>query len=271
MVKQNLHTHTRYCDGINTPEEMVEGALSLDLTSIGFSGHAPLPIPNDFAMTPQARDAYLSHLSRLKEHYRDRIRIFIGVELDYYSEEDLSLYDYSIGSTHYVKTEEGYHAVDDSRNGVLAAIRSSFGGDPIAYARAYYENVVAFAEKMPYDIVGHFDLLTKYEEGDGFFGACAEAYCTVAREALHAVARHKRIFEVNTGAIARGYRTTPYPARFLLEEMHALGVGIVLTSDCHDARRLTCRFSEAKELLSEIGFRSLLALTEHGWEEHPVL
>ena len=192
---QNLHTHTRYCDGINTPEEMVEGAILLGFTSIGFSGHAPMPsIANDFAMTQEGRDAYLSHLRRLKELYRDKIAIFIGTELDRYSEEDLSLYDYTIGSTHYVKTPEGFHPVDLSYDDVLAAIHTSFGGDPISYARAYYETELDFARKVPYDIVGHFDLLTKYEEAsDGFFGACSETYRAVAREALHAIADYKRI------------------------------------------------------------------------------
>lgn len=40
MHKQNLHTHTVYCDGADTPEEMVISALSKGFDSIGFSGHS---------------------------------------------------------------------------------------------------------------------------------------------------------------------------------------------------------------------------------------
>ena len=36
---QNLHTHSTYCDGADTPEEMIETALEKGFTSIGFSGH----------------------------------------------------------------------------------------------------------------------------------------------------------------------------------------------------------------------------------------
>ena len=48
MYKQNLHIHTKYCDGKDTPEEMVIAACEKGFQSIGFSMHSfmrscPLP------------------------------------------------------------------------------------------------------------------------------------------------------------------------------------------------------------------------------------
>lgn len=44
MILQNLHTHTRYGDGKNTPEEMVLGAIpGPGVPALGFSEHSPLP------------------------------------------------------------------------------------------------------------------------------------------------------------------------------------------------------------------------------------
>ena len=37
---QNLHTHTNYCDGIDTPTEMIEAAIAKGFGGIGFSGHS---------------------------------------------------------------------------------------------------------------------------------------------------------------------------------------------------------------------------------------
>ena len=51
---QNLHTHTTFCDGKNTPEEMVRAALSLGMDSLGFSGHGPSSAPDEAAMAPEA-------------------------------------------------------------------------------------------------------------------------------------------------------------------------------------------------------------------------
>lgn len=41
-MRQNLHTHTTFCDGKNTAEEMILAALELGMDSLGFSGHSPL-------------------------------------------------------------------------------------------------------------------------------------------------------------------------------------------------------------------------------------
>ena len=35
----NYHTHTTYCDGNNTPEEVVKAAIDMGFDAIGFSGH----------------------------------------------------------------------------------------------------------------------------------------------------------------------------------------------------------------------------------------
>ena len=36
----NMHTHTVFCDGKNTVDEMVESAIKLGMKTLGFSGHA---------------------------------------------------------------------------------------------------------------------------------------------------------------------------------------------------------------------------------------
>lgn len=42
MHLNNLHTHTIFCDGKNTPEEMVLGAINNNFNSLGFSSHGPV-------------------------------------------------------------------------------------------------------------------------------------------------------------------------------------------------------------------------------------
>ena len=38
--KRNYHTHTDFCDGQNTPEEMAEAAAKKGFPALGFSGHS---------------------------------------------------------------------------------------------------------------------------------------------------------------------------------------------------------------------------------------
>ena len=75
------------------------------------------------------------------------------------------------------------------------------------------------------------------------------------------------MFEINTGAMTRGYRTSPYPRPFIIKELVKSGAGITLGSDCHDKNYIDCFFVEAKQLLLAAGFTSKFVITENGFSE----
>ena len=100
--KQNLHTHTTYADGKDTPEEMILQALELGFDSLGFSEHSYLCYSRAARqMFPEATERYKAEVRALKEKYRGRIDIFCGLELDAYSDPPEG-FDYIIGSVHYL-------------------------------------------------------------------------------------------------------------------------------------------------------------------------
>ena len=53
IEKQNLHTHSSYCDGKDTPEELVLYAINSGFSSIGFSGHIS---PKDYTIFGYTED-----------------------------------------------------------------------------------------------------------------------------------------------------------------------------------------------------------------------
>ena len=246
---------------------MVEAAIAQGFSSLGFSGHIYLPFEQDYAMTRESTAAYQRDIRALQKKYADRFPIYMGIELDLYSDDDTAPYDYVIGSSHYVEKNGKLYAVDLSFDEMKRDIAEAFDGDAYAYARAYYEGVVRLANERKFDFVGHFDLLTKYIDIEDVFDVSSARYRSLAIEALHAVKEKCDVFEMNTGAISRGYRKTPYPAPFLLREMNQIGARLTLTSDCHNAAFLTCSFNECYEMLRANGFRSLLYFTPNGWEE----
>ena len=79
----NYHTHSRYCDGKGEPREYVEFALANGFSALGFSGHAPLPFNNTFSIHNEDYLAYCNEVRALKEEYRGRIDIRLGLEIDY--------------------------------------------------------------------------------------------------------------------------------------------------------------------------------------------
>ena len=62
------------------------------------------------------------------------------------------------------------------------------------------------------------------------------------------------LFELNTGAIARGYRKTPYPYENLLHIIRKEGGGLILSSDSHEVKTLDFQFDESRKMLKDLGF-----------------
>ena len=49
-MKRDFHVHTTFCDGINTPEEIVISAISRGMDKIGFSGHSYTFFDEEYCM-----------------------------------------------------------------------------------------------------------------------------------------------------------------------------------------------------------------------------
>lgn len=266
---QNLHTHTVYCDGKDTPEDLVHKALSLGFDTLGFSIHSYMFFSDYIA---DSSSEYKVEIASLKEKYKDKINILCGMELDLYSKVDLTGYDYIIGSMHYFKIGDEYVAFDRNSAHVQKVINEYFDGDGMKYARRYYEEFsnLHSVTGAKIDIIGHFDIITKHKETAGFFDTSSKEYKTYAIDTLRVLANKTDIFEMNTGAISRNYRTTPYPEPFLIKEINRLGKGIILSSDCHDKDYLDCNFNESIEILKECGVGEVYILTPDGFKPQPL-
>ncbi|MCQ2385654.1 MAG: histidinol-phosphatase HisJ family protein [Clostridia bacterium] len=233
MVPSNFHTHTHFCDGKDTPEDIVREAIRLGCPAVGFSGHGFTLYDRTYCMSLEATEAYCAEISRLKKIYRDKIKIYLGLEKDYYSQEDTSRYDYIIGSVHYVNKNGIYLAIDNNEEEFLWVVGNYYGGDFYALAEAYYENVGNVYEKTHCNIIGHFDLVTKYNEKNKYFDVYHPRYVAAARKALNKLLPSPAYFEINSGAISRGCRTTPYPDDRWLSLIKEAGHPILYTSDSH--------------------------------------
>ena len=267
LYPQNLHTHGILCDGKNEYEDTIQKAIEIGFTSIGFSGHSYTPYSNGlYCMTPEGTEQYKRKIALLKECYKEKIDVFCGLEFDIYSEDTMQDYDYIIGTLHYLKLGNKFVGLDRSADAVKELIDTHFDGNGLNYVKAYYEQLARLPQYGKFDIVGHFDLVTKHSESHSFFEESSEEYKKYAKECLYTLAEKIDVFEVNTGAIARGYRTTPYPSSFLLKEIKKAKKNIIISSDCHDNNFLNYKFDNAIQLCRECGFREVQVLTKEGFK-----
>lgn len=271
VYNQNLHMHGVLCDGKDSYESTVKRAIELGFDSIGFSGHSYMAYSPSHSMSIEGTEEYKKEIYRLKEAYKGIIDVYCGIEFDMYSSDDLKGYEYVIGSFHYFKFGDEYVGFDRGPDEVQRVIDQYFDGDGMRYAKLYYEKLAEMPKYCPNcDIIGHMDLVAKHIESRHYFDNASAQYKRYVEDCIDALAGKVKAFEINTGGITRGYRSTPYPEPFILKALKERNCSIVISSDCHDNRYLNYGFDHCLELARECGFREVLKLTPKGFEAFPI-
>ena len=276
MITQNLHMHSTWDDGKCSVEEMILASRAAGLASVGVSVHAPMIFGTSWTCPRERLGAYCDEVRALKEKYKGVIDVYLGVEWDVLSDIDLAPYDYVIGSAHMIPVsmklpencptdlaamfKTDYPAVDESAEATERMLEGCFNGDADAAAEAYFAELEKVAEEPRAAIVGHFDLLTKFDETHRFFDENSPRYRAAAEQAMKKLVGAGKIFEINTGAINRGYRTSPYPALQWLKLLRSLGGRVTISADAHHTSGVTCAFGLAEKLVKEAGFEEIWVL-----------
>ena len=262
MKYSTYHAHTEFCDGRSTAREMILAAIERGCPEIGLSSHSPLPYESNWSMKKSDEDKYIEALGKLKKEYEKQIKVYKGLEFDTLSDRPSDRYDYVIGSAHHVCFEGGRYDVDHSAAITRRAILDGFGGDAYKYAECYFDEMARVYELSGCDIIGHFDLLLKFNEQDPIFDTEHPRYVKARDAALDRLLATPAVFEVNTGAIHRGYRTSPYPDGDVLARIKAAGRPIVVTSDSHSADTVDFLIDKTAAELTERGFRCIRSMDE---------
>lgn len=277
MYYSTIHTHTNYCDGNNTPEEMVLAAIEKGMKTIGISTHGPLPFKAKWAVDDDKIQAYINEINALKEKYKDKIDVLLGMELDYFIDTefehvDKNIFeqlDYIIGSIHYLgRYEDGRPwTVDGAYENFLDGINVSYGGDKKKAIIDYYDHLSKMVVKYRPTVIGHMDLVKKNNINNRLFNEDEAWYKEAVCKCLDIIKSTDSAIEINTGAIARGYMIEQYPSRWILKEINLRKIPITINSDAHSDENIACNFDEMYELAKELNIENLVYLTKNGWQK----
>lgn len=113
----NYHTHTFRCGhATGTEREYIENAIKGGFKILGFSDHAPFRFPDGREsvyriQTAMAQD-YIDTLRALRDEYKDKIKIYIGFEMEYYPKhfDEMLKYTRSLGAEYYIL---GQHYIEN--------------------------------------------------------------------------------------------------------------------------------------------------------------
>lgn len=277
MLLTSLHTHTNYCDGKYSAEEMILAAIKCNMKSIGISTHGPTPFESDWNIKKASIDKYIMEINSLKEKYKDLIEIYLGMELDYIpgigfddtARDLMTKLDYYIGSVHYLgKFKNGsMWTVDYNIEELLQGINESFGGDIRLAVEAYYSYIGEMAQKYEPPIIGHLDLIKKNNKNNILFNEQEDWYINAVDKCLDIIKNTSSIIEINTGGIARGYVKEQYPSTFILKMIRNKNIPIIINSDAHTTDSLLCKYDEMYKLINDIKFEKVSHLSKDGWIE----
>ena len=287
-ISGSFHNHPGYCDGSGSIDAYAESALAAGLRSLGLSSHAPVPFPCSWTMPLERLPAYCADVRAARVAYQGRLRLWLGLELDYLSpalipegtafqRQKILVHrpDYVVASVHFVgRDPDGLPwTMDESAESFARQLETVYRGDARRLVEEYYRLLVEMALAMPGlglpVIAGHIDKIKMWNVGGRYFAEDAPWYLAAIEEALQAIQAAGLVVEVNTAGLRRDIGE-PYPGPRVLHRCKALGIPVTISSDAHRPEDLTAGFEEAAALLRAVGYREVMTLDEDGWTRHPL-
>lgn len=237
----NYHTHTPRCNHAwGSEAEYAECALEAGLQILGFSDHSPYVFPgtyySHFRMRPALLEDYVNTVLALREQYRGKLEIPLGLELEYYPGllplllpllKDQPL-DYLILGQHCLGNE-----INDHYSGRATADKQ--------HLERYCDQTIEAMHSGLFTYFAHPDLLNYVGDDDKFYRSQVRRICVEAKQCgipleinLLGMLEHKhypndRFWEVaaeeNCDVILG--RDAHEPQQLLLEEFEQRGLDIV--------------------------------------------
>lgn len=257
MIKQNLHTHSQYDDGKDAIDENVQKAQERGFTILGFSGHGYYA-KDDSSMTPEKTKQYIQDVRQAQQQAPNGLKIYLGIEEDSMAPiENVEDFDYVIGSVHYLEHNGKIYPIDYSQEQFDEMLKEGYQNDINALAKDYYLAIERQAQNPNIQIIGHLDLIAKYNEDQTYYCFDDPKILSYAKIAIEQLVKAGKIFEMNSGAMAREYRNSPYPSIELLKLIYEANGKILINTDCHDKEYLDYGMQICLDLAKQIGFKTL--------------
>lgn len=267
----NYHSHCNYCDGKGTIAEHVAKAQELNLRSMGFSSHAPLPFDVPWAMKKERLENYLAEIEAVRK--TTAVEIYKGLEIDYVPgnvspadyERDL---DYTIGSIHMVEYFNNGKPweIDGAATLFKEGLAEIFNNNYRDAVTRYFELSREMIDKSRPTIIGHLDKIKIQNHEGEYFSESDSWYQHEVIETLNKIADAGVIVEVNTRGLYQKKSHTPYPSPWIIELMRQRHIPITLSSDAHRPDDLINQFQETASLVFTLGYRKISILRDGSWQ-----
>lgn len=251
-----------------TLAHVLESARRRGFSVYGVSEHAPRfrardLYPDEQDLRPEdlvhTFERYAAVARELQQVLEGRLEVLVGFEtemvppggwLERMDELRAGGFDYTIGSVHHV----GDLPIDMSPERTSRAAAELGGSE--ALQRAYFDQVAEMASDLRPTVVGHFDLIRKF---DGNAPGFAPAVQSAIERALESVRASGALLDVNAAPARRGLGP-PYPMPAILERARAMGIGVTLGDDSHGPDDVGRGLEACLGAIADAGYGELVCL-----------
>ena len=222
----NYHTHTFRCNhATGVEEEYILTAIEGGIKIMGFSDHAPAILYDGYKLSwrvqPEDAEDYFETLKNLREKYKDKIKIYIGFEMEYYPEYFEKMYSYvkNLGAEYLILGQHFY----DELGGIP---HSAMEGHSDEHLINYTNSVIAGMKTGKFLYVAHPDMLN--HSGDKMI------YEREARRLCEASKKFDVPLEINLLGVFDGRH---YPNEAFLKIAGEVGCKMLYGFDAHSPDR----------------------------------
>jgi len=246
----DYHIHTIFSHGKGNLSDYVDEAVKRKIDEIGFSDHVNFE-KVDWSMNLADLPNYVNKITLLKR--ASKISIKMGLEVDFvpFKMNDLMRminkfdFDYLVGSVHFI----GDWLIDDEKQ-----INKWKRKNIDEVYQQYFELIQNMAKSGLFDIVGHLDLVKKFDFRP------KKDITSLLLETVETISKNKMCVEVNTSGLRKPCREV-YPSEKLIKMCLDNGLPITLGSDAHSPEEVGADFDKAVNLLRKIGFTEITRFT----------
>ncbi len=256
MITADLHTHTLYSHGQDTPAAMWESAQKKGITLMGFSEHSPRP--TNYTYSNEYREKlmrsfpqYVAEVQELKRQFPGQV--LLGIEMDWMEKEEafikeaLSAYDfdYTIGSVHFLDTW-GY----DDLSSDWMSLKKGHCNEHYVH---YFKTLRRMAESGLFNIAAHLDLI-KIFSIDTFNAWIQERdSLLLVAEALQAMMLNGMALEISSAGLRKMCKEI-YPCPHIMALAKELHLPIAFASDAHNVHDVAADFDKLEAYARAYGY-----------------
>jgi histidinol-phosphatase (PHP family) len=269
----NYHSHSHFCDGVETLRAQVEAALGQGIGVLGFSSHGPVHFDNAWSMRKERLVTYLAETRALKEEFAGRIELYTGLEVDYLPGHSgpatyASWLDYTIGSVHYLDLNEAGQPweIDGSTEKFLRGFTEVHGGDSRRVIQLYYGRIREMIQQDRPDVLGHLDKIKIHNLQESLWNESADWYQAEIEETLALLAETPCVLEVNTRGLYKK-NLSLYPSLSVLQKARSHNIPVMINSDSHAPEEITSCMPHTALQLKHIGYKTLRILHKGHWQD----